>query len=244
MSSLLSSALNSPVAHIITLLIGLTAQLLFSSRIVVQWVQSERARRVLVPTLFWQISLVSSWLMIVYALLRHDPVILGAQLISYAIYIRNLQLLGQWQQLPGWFRGGAYGFPLLVLASFVLSRHELFSLRAMLAGRIPGGWLVLGAVGQAVFLLRFVYQWLYSERKGESVLPLGFWVVSLAGSLLILVYAVLRRDVVVLIGNVFGTVVYARNIVLLRREKAAEAVAPGYPSAAGKVKLPVHNGGH
>ncbi|UOQ77249.1 lipid-A-disaccharide synthase N-terminal domain-containing protein [Hymenobacter sp. 5516J-16] len=79
---------------------------------------------------------------------------------------------------------------------------------------------MLGAVGQTIFLLRFVYQWLYSERKGESSLPLSFWVISFVGSLLILIYAGLRRDLVLLIGNSFGTLVYARNIVLLRREQA------------------------
>ncbi|WP_242509966.1 lipid-A-disaccharide synthase N-terminal domain-containing protein [Hymenobacter persicinus] len=90
----------------IALGIGLVSQLLFSSRIVLQWVQSERAKRVLVPTLFWQISLISSFLMILYGMLRHDPIILAAQLISYAIYIRNLQLLGEWRKLNPWFRGG------------------------------------------------------------------------------------------------------------------------------------------
>jgi lipid-A-disaccharide synthase-like uncharacterized protein len=203
----------------VALLIGLSSQLLFSSRIVLQWVQSERAKRVLVPTLFWKISLVSSLLMIVYGMLRHDPVILGAQIISYGIYIRNLQLLGEWRKLGAGFRAAAYVFPLAVLGWFVVGNQH-FSLATMLRTRIPGGVLLLGAVGQAIFLLRFVYQWLYSERKGESVLPLGFWLVSLIGSVLILSYAVLRRpiDVVLIVGNVFGTVVYARNIVLLRRE--------------------------
>ncbi|WP_242509965.1 lipid-A-disaccharide synthase N-terminal domain-containing protein [Hymenobacter persicinus] len=113
--------------------------------------------------------------------------------------------------------GGAYLFPLLMLGWFVAGNQH-FSLQGMLNSRIPGGWLLLGAVGQVVFLLRFVYQWIYSERKGESVLPLNFWVVSLVGSVLILVYAVLRVDAVLILGNVFGTVVYARNIVLLRKE--------------------------
>ncbi|MET4104813.1 lipid-A-disaccharide synthase N-terminal domain-containing protein [Hymenobacter sp. UYP22] len=197
--------------------IGLVSQLLFSSRIVLQWIQSERAKRVLVPTLFWQISLVSSFLMIVYGILRHDPVILGAQLISYAIYIRNLQLLKEWDKLNPWFRAGAYAFPVAMLAWFVAGNQH-FSLQAMLGSRIPGGLLALGAVGQTIFLLRFVYQWIYSERKGESSLPLSFWVISFVGSVLILVYAFLRLDAVLIIGNVFGTVVYARNIVLLRRE--------------------------
>jgi len=204
--------------------IGLTSQLLFSSRIVLQWVQSERAKRVLVPTLFWQISLISSFLMILYGMLRHDPVILGAQLISYGIYIRNLQLLGEWRKLHRLFRVGAYLFPLVTLAWFVVGNQH-FSLQAMLSHGIPGGVLALGAIGQAIFLMRFVYQWLYSERKGESVLPLGFWVVSLVGSVLILAYAILRRpvDAVLIVGNIFGTVVYARNIVLMRREVATSS---------------------
>ncbi|WP_073109811.1 lipid-A-disaccharide synthase N-terminal domain-containing protein [Hymenobacter daecheongensis] len=211
----------------LALAIGLVSQLLFSSRIVLQWVQSERARRVLVPTLFWQISLISSFLMIIYGMLRHDPIILAAQLISYAIYIRNLQLLGEWRKLNPWFRAAAYGFPLAMLAWFGAGNQH-FSLRAMLGSRIPAGLLVLGSVGQIIFLLRFVYQWIYSERKGESSLPLSFWALSFGGSVLILTYAILRRDVVLIIGNVFGTVVYARNIVLLRREqRRAPAVAAG-----------------
>jgi lipid-A-disaccharide synthase-like uncharacterized protein len=157
--------------------------------------------------------------MIVYGILRHDPIILAAQIISYGIYIRNLQLLGEWRKLNPWFRAGAYVFPVAMLAWFVAGNQH-FSLRTMLDNRIPGGVLLLGAIGQTIFLLRFVYQWLYSERKGESTLPLSFWVISLLGSALILVYALLRQDVVLIIGNVFGTVVYARNIVLLRREQA------------------------
>ncbi|TGE18084.1 lipid-A-disaccharide synthase N-terminal domain-containing protein [Hymenobacter elongatus] len=204
--------------HTLALAIGLVSQLLFSSRIVLQWVQSERARRVLVPTLFWKISLLSSFLMIIYGMLRHDPIILVAQLLSYGIYIRNLQLLGEWGKLSSWFRLVAYGFPLGMLGWFGVGTPH-FGLQHMLHTAIPGGWLVLGAVGQVVFLLRFVYQWLYSERRGTSVLPLGFWVVSLAGSILILTYALLRLDSVLIVGNVFGTVVYARNILLLRREQ-------------------------
>jgi lipid-A-disaccharide synthase-like uncharacterized protein len=199
--------------------VGFIAQLLFSSRIILQWIQSERAKRVLVPVLFWEISLVSSFLMILYGMLRHDPIILAAQLISYSIYIRNLQLLGEWSKLNGVFRLAAYTFPLAAIGWFV-NGTSFFSLQTMLENRIPGGVLALGAVGQTIFLLRFVYQWLYSERKGESVLPLGFWLVSLIGSIMILAYAVLRRpvDYVLIMGNVPGIIVYARNVVLLRRE--------------------------
>jgi len=69
-----------------------------------------------------------------------------------------------------------------------------------------------------VFTLRFVYQWIYSERKKESTLPLGFWVISLIGSSLILSYAIIRKDPVLLAGHLFGAVVYIRNIFLHRNE--------------------------
>jgi lipid-A-disaccharide synthase-like uncharacterized protein len=211
--------------EVIARIIGLLSQGLFSSRIILQWIKSERAKQVLVPALFWQISLISSFLMIIYGILRHDPVILGAQLISYGIYIRNLQLLGEWRKLNGIFRAGAYIFPLATLVLFFVGTPN-FSFYRMLHTPIPGGWLALGAVGQTVFLLRFVYQWLYSERKGESVLPLGFWIVSLVGSFLVLIYAILRRDEVLILGNVPGMVVYTRNIVLLRREQARQGQVP------------------
>ncbi len=69
-----------------------------------------------------------------------------------------------------------------------------------------------------VFTLRFVYQWLYSEKQGKSVLPLGFWLLSLAGSLLILTYAIFRRDPVLFVGHILGTIIYVRNLILLHKQ--------------------------
>jgi lipid-A-disaccharide synthase-like uncharacterized protein len=85
---------------------------------------------------------------------------------------------------------------------------------------IPHWLIVMGSVAQVLFTLRFVYQWVYSERIKESVLPLGFWILSLAGSLMIFVYAVLRKDPVLLAGHVFGIVIYSRNIIILKRANA------------------------
>jgi lipid-A-disaccharide synthase-like uncharacterized protein len=77
--------------------------------------------------------------------------------------------------------------------------------------------LALGIVSQVVFTLRFVYQWIYSERRKESALPLGFWILSLFGSTLILTYAIFRKDPVLFVGHVLGTVIYIRNLVLLHK---------------------------
>lgn len=84
-------------------------------------------------------------------------------------------------------------------------------------------WLVLGFAGQAVFSGRFVVQWLASEREGRSVVPVAFWILSVIGSLLLLAYAVHRRDPVFVLGQAFGVFIYLRNLHLIRREAARGA---------------------
>ena len=82
-----------------------------------------------------------------------------------------------------------------------------------------GFWVAFGLIGQICFSLRFIVQWIASERKGESVVPETFWYFSIFGSLILLTYAVYRRDPVFIIGQAFGTIVYLRNIMLIRKKK-------------------------
>ena len=80
-------------------------------------------------------------------------------------------------------------------------------------------WLILGFSAQALFFTRFLVQWIASEKAGRSVVPLAFWYLSISGSLLLLFYAVHRMDPVFIAGQSMGTLIYTRNIVLIRREK-------------------------
>ncbi len=96
--------------------IGLLAQLLFSARLIVQWVKSERAGRVLSPTLFWQLSLVASFLLMAYGILRDDLVIILGQALSYFIYIRNLQYKHAWKRIPRYFKVLVLIFPGIAVA--------------------------------------------------------------------------------------------------------------------------------
>jgi lipid-A-disaccharide synthase-like uncharacterized protein len=82
---------------------------------------------------------------------------------------------------------------------------------------IPTGWLAFGFLGQALFSGRFIVQWIASERKKASVIPLAFWWLSLAGGATLFVYAIHRGDPVFILGQAAGLVVYSRNLVLLRR---------------------------
>jgi lipid-A-disaccharide synthase-like uncharacterized protein len=206
--------------------IGLLAQALFSGRILVQWFQSEREGKVLSPTSFWTFSLLASCLLMLYGALRNDLVIIGGQLISYFIYMRNLHLKHAWQQLPAWVSWSAALFPLL--AMLWLLWGDRYSLGYIWAhSRISGNLVAWGGAGQVIFTLRFVYQWYYSERAQQSIIPNGFWVISLVGSLMIISYAVLRLDPVLFLGQIFGVVAYSRNLVLGLQQKPVKQPRAG-----------------
>ena len=81
-------------------------------------------------------------------------------------------------------------------------------------------WLLaIGFVGQGFFFMRFFWQWIVSEREKKSVIPLSFWYFSLLGSFFLLTYAILRRDIVFIVGQSTGSVIYIRNLYLIHRER-------------------------
>ncbi|HTV27768.1 MAG TPA: lipid-A-disaccharide synthase N-terminal domain-containing protein [Xanthobacteraceae bacterium] len=80
-------------------------------------------------------------------------------------------------------------------------------------------WVLLGFVAQGLFATRFLVQWIASERAGRSVIPLAFWIFSICGGLLLLVYALYRKDPVFIAGQVFGIFVYLRNVYFVLRER-------------------------
>ena len=80
-------------------------------------------------------------------------------------------------------------------------------------------WLALGFAAQAMFASRFLVQWIASEKAGRSIIPDAFWYLSCGGGLLLLIYAVYRRDPVFIVGQGAGLFVYVRNLVLIRRRR-------------------------
>lgn len=83
----------------------------------------------------------------------------------------------------------------------------------------PWAWLAVGFIGQALFSARFVVQWLASEKRGESVVPISFWYLSIAGSLTVLAYALYRLDPVFILAYGFNSFVYVRNLMLIFRKR-------------------------
>lgn len=83
-------------------------------------------------------------------------------------------------------------------------------------------WIALGFLAQALFSARFVVQWFASERAGRSIIPVSFWYLSLGGGVLLLAYAIWRRDPVFILGQSTGSFVYFRNLYLIRKARHQE----------------------
>jgi len=80
-------------------------------------------------------------------------------------------------------------------------------------------WIGIGFLGQSLFFSRWVLQWFVSEKKAESQIPISFWYMSLAGSAIVLAYAIHKEDLVFMAGQGVGTLVYVRNLILIHRVK-------------------------
>ena len=80
-------------------------------------------------------------------------------------------------------------------------------------------FLTIGFVGQGLFASRFIVQWIYSERKGYSHIPIIFWYLSIFGGLGLLAYAIFRKDPVIILGQSFGVFIYLRNLILIYNNK-------------------------
>ena len=202
--------------------LGFVAQGMFGARSIVQWVQSERAGKVVSPAWFWIFSLSGSFLFLIYGLFRTDVVIMVGQTLSFYIYIRNLQLKAVWQNIPIVFRRIILIWPLVLFSSWFYFFPEdgstIFSLRVF-----TDLFLIIGGIGQLLLNLRYVYQWYQSEKVNESVLPLGFWLISLLASVMVVLYGWYRHDPVLLVAQGLGIIIYVRNIYFaLKNNRSAQ----------------------
>jgi lipid-A-disaccharide synthase-like uncharacterized protein len=173
--------------------LGFLAQILFFTRTIAQWFKSEEQGEVISPVIYWQISLIGSILMLTYGILRHDFAIVLGQFIVYGIYVRNLQLKHAWKKMFPVSRVLVVLLPTVYLGWLIFGSSYNFS--TILKNEEVSFWLMIwGSAGQIIFTFRFIYQWIYSENRKDSVLPLGFWIISTIGSLMIFNYSIYRLD--------------------------------------------------
>ena len=202
--------------------VGLLAQGFFSLRMLHQWIKTERAKKIISPSLFWVFSICGAYLLMLYGWLRNDFAIILGQFISYYVYLWNLNANGIWKKCVLPLRVVLLATPPAAAASLALSGADLAQ-TLFNNPDIPLPLLLFGCASQALFTLRFVYQWWYSSRHHVSVLPMGFWFISLTGSLLICLYGVLRLDIVLILGQSLGLIAYARNITIGLRSARSNA---------------------
>ena len=196
-------------------ILGFVSQILFFTRTLLQWILSERARKVLSPTIYWVLSIVASYLFCIYGWFRNDFAILLGQFISYYIYIWNLNENGVWNKIPIAFKTLLILTPICAVG-FVLRDSNYFISNFLANMNIPLWQVILGSLGQIIFTLRFVYQWVYSMRRNESLLPIGFWIISLIGSGIIVIYGLIRLDPILILGQSVGFIAYTRNIAIYK----------------------------
>lgn|SRR5574344_240681 len=208
--------------NILTDIIGITALTCFSMRVIVQWILSEKQRRVVTPSLYWIFSLIGCYLYFVYGWLKADVAILSGQFLSVFVYIWNLKIKKVWYKIPLVLRLFLYAVPIVVMVYIMLHVHE-FGRTFLHVTDVPMGLLIVGLVGNILFSSRFLYQWYYSYKHKRSDLSAGFWMISLVGSLLIIYYGSRRSDWIQVLGQ-FNVIVTIRNLMLIKQN----AVNNGY----------------
>ncbi len=191
--------------------LGFLAQGLFSARMLVQWVLSEKSRKVVSPTIYWQLSILASFIFFIYGWLRNDFAIILGQVFSYYVYIWNLNNKGYWQKLNIIIKAVLVLTP--VIAAFFILYHGDDSFKRLFS-TVPVPVIIFGSLGQILFTLRFIYQWWYSRAREESLLPMSFWILSLCGAAITISYGIFRKDPVLILGQSAGIVAYSRNLWL------------------------------
>ena len=194
--------------HTLLLATGYVGQALFAGRVVYQWAASERAGRVVIPRGYWGMSLLGSALVLAYGVGRHNLVFVMSVLPGTVIAYLNLRIREKARKRE------LFPWAVALIAVVVWAAWK--------QPRVGEGvWAVIGLVGSLLWGLRHVFQWWVSQRRGAPTLPASFYLLSLAGSLFLLVYAIRHVDPVMILGYAFNSVPYIRILALLRSPRAA-----------------------
>ena len=210
--------------------LGFFPAIFFTSRMLVQWLQSERQKKSLVTPLFWKLSLAGNLLLYFHYVIQVQLHYALFQCINALIAWRNLDFLKV--DKKAYPRKVVFALLALCLLGtvliFALQGH--FLLEQMDWVRTPQNlwnatkryhslsWHVFGAFGAALFASRFWVQWWIAEFHQRSALGRSYWLLSIAGSSMVLLYSWHIRDVVVIFYHLFSLIPYLRNLMLLRKQ--------------------------
>ena len=210
-------------------LLGFLPSLFFGSRFLIQWLQSERQKRSVVSPLFWRLSLIGNILLALHYYFQCQFSFLFLQVMNGCIAWRNLNLR---QSTPYCLKSTLRYFASILVLTFAacILAKATFGYRAKWFD-VPLGllnqdqhpisfvWHLLGIGGGILFASRFWLQWIEAERTQRSELSHSFWILSIVGSCISLVYFVRIQDVMSVFYVLFGLIPYLRNLVLLKRRE-------------------------
>lgn len=198
---------------------------IFYGRFYVQWIVSEFKRRSVVPAVFWYMSAIGSVMLLSYNVYTRQPGAAFGQSFNMIVYARNLVHI--WRKKGQLSRALSFAIhaatALIVILAVSLTAHtwwrEYLANRDLPVETAKQNWMFLGiwAVGQSLFFLRFLIQWIVSELKKESVVPPIFWYLSVFAAVLQGVSFVQRQDWLNSVGMFTTLIVYVRNIALLKK---------------------------
>lgn len=192
--------------------IGFSAQIFYTGRVLVQWYLFEKSHKVESPSSYWVLSIIGSMILFFYGWLRKDFSIIFGEFLPYYIYMWNIGAKGLYGKVPK-IVPVIQGMIPVIVGIALLRDVPHFAENFLKSDDVPLKLLIFGTLGQFIYKMRFVYQWFYSVKRGQSVLPLTFWIISVTGSLMIIVYGLIRHDWVLVIGQ-FGIIASVRNIMI------------------------------
>jgi lipid-A-disaccharide synthase-like uncharacterized protein len=183
----------------------------FFTRMLLQWLLSERRGQSLVPRGFWVLSLMGALLLGSYSIRTGTWILTIGYGVTAVLYARNLWLHGAKRPRR------SIPVPVATLASLTAAGVLIAASVHLPADDMPRAWLILAACGQSVWSTRFVIQWWNAERTGRSELTPLFWWWSLVGNLVLLAYTVALGNLVFMAGYTLGPFVQVRNLMLSQR---------------------------
>lgn len=208
---------------------GILGAVIFNGRFYLQWIVSEIKQRSVVPVAFWYMSSVGSVILLAYAFFVQSPVGALSNCFNLVIYARNLVHI--WRSRGALSQRASVLLHLVVFAivaagvavAALIWLREVEAPKHAESAAMNWFWIGIGAAGQGIFGCRFLVQWVATEMRKKSVIPMLFWYLSIAAALLVCISYIPRKEWVFAVGAASNLPIYVRNIWLVRRYGEAPA---------------------
>lgn len=200
--------------------LGVLPLVFFSSRFFIQWFQSEREQRSVVPTIFWKLSLIGNILFMLHYCIQVQFPFAIIQAANAVIAWRNLNLIQSPTPVSTKATIGILALALAMVTSVFYFSEQPQWVHVNWSQEYGTLWHLFGFLGAALFASRFWVQWWEIERSKHSQLGSLFWWLSIIGSVMSIIYSAMLHDWITMLPHLIGMVPYVRNLVLIRQQRA------------------------